>query len=57
MRSRGPDLRLGGIAQGAKPTGEADLVGLLRGFAREPRTTVRAARNAMRALRALERVA
>ena len=52
-----PDLRLGGIAQGAKPTGEADLVGLLRGFAREPRVTVRAARNAMRALRALERVA
>ena len=52
-----PDRRLGGIAQGAKPTGEADLVGLLRGFAREPRTTVRAARNAMRALRALERVA
>jgi nucleoside phosphorylase len=52
-----PDRRLGGIAQGAKPSGETDVIGLLRGFAREPRTTVRAARDAIRALRALERVA
>jgi adenosylhomocysteine nucleosidase len=52
-----PDRRLGGIAQAAKPTGEVDVVGLLRGFAREPRVTVRAARDARRALRALARVA
>jgi hypothetical protein len=52
-----PDRRLGGIAEAAKPSGETDVVGLLRGFAREPRTTVRAARDARRALRALGSVA
>jgi nucleoside phosphorylase len=52
-----PERRLGGIAQGAKANGETDVLGFLRGFAREPRTTLRAARGAVRALRALEEVA
>jgi nucleoside phosphorylase len=52
-----PERRLGGIAHGAKANGDTDVLGFLRGFAREPRTTVRAARDAMRALRALEGVA
>jgi adenosylhomocysteine nucleosidase len=52
-----PERRLGGIAQGAKANGDTDVLGFLRGFAREPRTTVRAARGALRALRALQEVA
>jgi adenosylhomocysteine nucleosidase len=48
-----PERRLGGIAHGAKANGETDMIGFLRGFLREPRTTVRAARDAVRALRAL----
>ena len=52
-----PTHRLGGVAQGATPDGEVDVVGFLRGFVREPAVTVRAARGARRALRSLERVA
>ena len=52
-----PTRRLGGVAQGATPEGEVDVVGFLRGFVREPAVTVRAARGARRALRSLERVA
>jgi hypothetical protein len=48
-----PSQGLGGVAQGAKATGEADLVGLLRGFVREPVTTARAIANSLRALRSL----
>ena len=52
-----PTRRLGGVAQGATPDGEVDVVGFLRGFVREPAVTVRAARGARRALRSLEKVA
>jgi nucleoside phosphorylase len=52
-----PTRRLGGIAEGAKPSGEVDYVGLMRGFLREPLVTVRAARGARRALKQLEVVA
>jgi nucleoside phosphorylase len=48
-----PSQGLGGVAQGAKATGEPDLVGLLRGFVREPVTTARAIANSLRALRSL----
>jgi adenosylhomocysteine nucleosidase len=51
-----PTRRLGGIARGAKPSGEVDVGGFLRGFAREPLVTVRAAFGARRALKALETV-
>src|SRR2546421_11536428 len=50
-----PAQGLGGVADGAKPSGEADLVGLARGFAREPATTARAVANSLRALRSLQR--
>jgi nucleoside phosphorylase len=52
-----PTRRLGGVAQGAKPNGEIDYVGFLRGFLREPLVTARAARGARRALKSLEAVA
>ena len=47
----------GGLAQAAKPGGEPDYRGLVRGFVRAPRETARAARNARRALKSLEAVA
>lgn len=52
-----PTRRLGGIARGAKPNGEVDVGGFLRGFAREPLVTMRAAFGARRALKALEALA
>jgi hypothetical protein len=52
-----PTRRLGGVAQGARPGGEVDVTGFLRGFAREPLVTARAALGARRALKALEAVA
>ena len=52
-----PQRRLGGLAQGAKPGGEVDYGGLIRGFVRAPRETARAARNARRALKSHEAVA
>jgi hypothetical protein len=51
-----PTRRLGGVAQGAKPNGEVDYVGFLRGFVREPLVTIRAALGARRALKSLEAV-
>jgi adenosylhomocysteine nucleosidase len=50
-----PSQGLGGVADGAKPSGEADLLGLARGFVREPATTARAVANSLRALRRLQR--
>jgi adenosylhomocysteine nucleosidase len=52
-----PQRGLGGLAQAAKPGGEPDFRGLIRGFVRAPRETARAARNARRALKSLEAVA
>ena len=52
-----PTRRLGGVAQGAKPNGEVDVVGFLRGFLGEPFVTLRAALGARRALKSLEAVA
>ena len=52
-----PGRRLAGVARAAKPNGEADLVGFARGFAQAPRETARAVVDAMRALRALQKVA
>jgi adenosylhomocysteine nucleosidase len=52
-----PTRRLGGVAQGATSAGEVDIVGFLRGFVREPVTTLRAALGARRALKALEALA
>jgi hypothetical protein len=49
-----PTRRLGGVAEGAKPTGEVDVAGFLRGFLRQPVVTFRATRGARRALRSLE---
>jgi Phosphorylase superfamily len=51
-----PTRRLGGVAGGAKPSGEVDVVGFLRGFVRQPVVTFRAAVGARRALRGLEAV-
>jgi hypothetical protein len=51
-----PTRRLGGVADGAKPNGEVDYVGFLRGFVRAPFVTARAALGARRALRSLEAV-
>jgi hypothetical protein len=44
-------------AEAAKPNGDTDYVGLLRGFVRAPRGTARAARDTRRALKRLESVA
>ena len=52
-----PTRRLGGVAQGAKPNGDVDVGGFVRGFVREPLVTARAALGASRALKALEAVA
>lgn len=52
-----PARRLGGVAEGAKPNGEVDYIGFLRGFVRAPVVTARAAAGARRALRSLEAVA
>ena len=52
-----PTRKLGGLAQAAKPSGETDYVGLLRGFLQAPVVTARAAAGARRALKALEAVA
>ena len=49
-----PTRRLGGVAAGAKPSGEVDVLGFLRGFTRQPLVTLRAALGARRALRSLE---
>jgi len=51
-----PERGLGGLAEAAKPSGEIDLRGLCRAFVRAPRETARAALDAARALRSLERV-
>jgi adenosylhomocysteine nucleosidase len=52
-----PSRGLGGLAAGATATGGVDYAGLLRGFLRAPRETARAALDARRALKSLERVA
>ena len=52
-----PSRRLGGVADGAKPNGDVDYLGFLRGFLREPLVTVRAAVGARRALKSLEALA
>jgi nucleoside phosphorylase len=52
-----PNRRLGGVAEGAKQNGEVDVLGFLRGFARQPLVTLRAAVGARRALRSLEALA
>jgi nucleoside phosphorylase len=52
-----PTRRLGGVAEGARASGEVDYVGFLRGFLRAPLVTVRAALGARRALKSLEAVA
>ncbi|MDP9304491.1 MAG: hypothetical protein M3O92_08270 [Actinomycetota bacterium] len=52
-----PTHRLGGVAEGATPNGEVDYLGLLRGFARQPLVTLRAAVGARRALKGLEAIA
>jgi adenosylhomocysteine nucleosidase len=51
-----PSRKLGGLARGAKPSGETDYRGLLLGFLRAPAETARAAAGARRALKALEGV-
>ena len=52
-----PTSRLAGLAQAIKLDGRPDYVGFVRGFVREPAETARAARNSLRALKALEAVA
>jgi adenosylhomocysteine nucleosidase len=52
-----PTRRLGGVAEGAKPNGEVDYVGFVRGFLRAPIVTARAALGARRALKSLEALA
>jgi hypothetical protein len=52
-----PTRRLGGVAAGAKPSGDLDVAGFLRGFLREPLVTMRAALGARRALKSLEALA
>src|SRR6266540_829154 len=52
-----PTRRLGGVAEGAKPDGQVDYLGFLRGFLREPVVTARAALGARRALKSLEALA
>ena len=51
-----PTRRLGGVAEGAKPSGAVDYLGFLSGFLREPLVTVQAALGARRALKSLEAV-
>jgi nucleoside phosphorylase len=52
-----PASRLAGLAHAVTIGGRVDYLGFVRGFLREPLETVRAARNARRALKALEAVA
>ncbi len=52
-----PDRGLGGLADGVTANGDPNPLGLLRGFAREPIATARAAANSWRALKRLEAVA
>jgi hypothetical protein len=52
-----PTSRLAGLAHAVKLDGRPDYLGFVRGFAREPVETARAARNSFRALKALEAVA
>ena len=52
-----PTRRLGGVAEGARPNGEVDYAGFLRGFVRAPIVTARAAFGARRALKSLEALA
>jgi adenosylhomocysteine nucleosidase len=52
-----PGRELAGLAAAAKPNGDTDYLGLLRGFVHAPRETARAARDARRALKRLEAVA
>jgi adenosylhomocysteine nucleosidase len=54
--SDAPGRELAGLAEGVKPNGDTDYVGLVRGFVRAPRHTARAARDARRALKRLEAV-
>lgn len=51
-----PDRELAGLAEGARPNGDVDYLGLVRGFMRAPRETARAAHDARRALKSLEAV-
>jgi adenosylhomocysteine nucleosidase len=48
-----PGRELAGLAEGARPNGDVDYLGLARGFLRAPRETARAARDARRALKSL----
>jgi len=52
-----PTSRLAGLAHAVTVGGRVDILGFVLGFVREPRETLRAARNARRALKALEAVA
>jgi adenosylhomocysteine nucleosidase len=52
-----PDREFAGLAEGVRPNGDVDYLGLARGFLRAPRETARAARDARRALKSLEAVA
>ena len=52
-----PERELAGLAEGAKPNGDTDYLGLARGFLRAPKDTARAARDARAALKSLEAVA
>jgi hypothetical protein len=51
--SDAPGRELAGLAEGARPNGDVDYLGLARGFLRAPRETARAARDARRALKSL----
>jgi hypothetical protein len=51
--SDAPGRELAGLAEGARPNGDVDYLGLARGFLRSPRETARAARDARRALKRL----
>jgi len=55
--SDAPGRELAGLAEGARPNGDVDYLGLVRGFLRAPRETARAARDARAALKQLEAVA
>jgi hypothetical protein len=55
--SDAPGRELAGLAEGIRPDGNVDYLGLARGFLRAPRETARAARDARRALKSLEAVA
>jgi nucleoside phosphorylase len=52
-----PTQQLGGLAEGVHVNGKTNVAGLLRGFARSPLKTARAAAGARRALKSLEAVA